>query len=319
MIAGRAVAGEVEPLGRVGLGLVAVLVAVTIGLGGCAVLLSDGSQASTADGGSVAGSTGSSAAGSAAVPSGWELLDEQAAATCAGLPWAVLAAIGRIESDSGRSAAPGVASGANAAGAEGPMQFEPATFVAFATVGPDGEVPPSPYDPVDAVYTAAKLLCADGGGTPGGLAGAVLDYDHSPAYVSSVLVLATALEEDPRLGAVPAGALQFAAAQIGVPYRWGGTGTGGFDCSGLVQAAYRAAGVALPRVAQNQYQAGPRLADGASVRPGDLVFFGGSVDGIDHVGIYVGAGEMVDAPHTGADVRVEGASWPDLIGATRPG
>ena len=63
-----------------------------------------------------------------AVPAAWELMDQGAAGTCPGLPWSVLAAIGRVESDSGRSRAPGVASGANAAGAEGPMQFEPATF-----------------------------------------------------------------------------------------------------------------------------------------------------------------------------------------------
>jgi cell wall-associated NlpC family hydrolase len=199
------------------------------------------------------------------------------------------------------------------------MQFEPATFAEFATVGPGGAVPASPYDPVDAMYSAAKMLCADGGGTASGLAGAVMAYNHSSSYVAVVLVLATALGADPSLGATAAGALQFAAGQLGIPYRWGGTGPGGFDCSGLVQAAYGAVGVSLPRVAQAQFAAGPQVGDGQPVEPGDLVFFGGATSEVDHVGIYMGAGEMIDAPHTGAEVRVEPASLTDLVGATRPG
>ena len=63
----------------------------------------------------------------------------------------MLAAIGRVESDSGQSDAAGVASGANFAGAEGPMQFEPATFALYGVVGPGGADPASPYDPVDAI------------------------------------------------------------------------------------------------------------------------------------------------------------------------
>ena len=305
-------------MGRAGAVLVGMLLVAAIGLGGCVSVLA-GASAATATAGAGPAPAGPAPPGRAAVPPGWELLDQQAAATCPGLPWGVLAAIRRVESDSGRSTAEGVAAGANAAGAEGPMQFEPATFGAYATAGPGGAVPPSPYDPVDAVYTAARLLCADGGATPARLAGAVGDYDHSPAYVDEVLVLATALGTDPGLDAVAAAALQFAGLQIGAPYRWGGTGPGGFDCSGLVQAAYRAADVALPRVAQDQFDAGPALGVGETVRPGDLVFFGASVTAIEHVGIYAGAGEMVDAPHAGAPVRVEGAAWPDLVGATRPG
>jgi cell wall-associated NlpC family hydrolase len=85
-----------------------------------------------------------------------------------------------------------------------------------------------------------------------------------------------------------------------------------------VQAAYAAAGVTLPRVAQDQYDVGPQLAPGTPLRPGDLVFFGSSVHGVDHVGMVVAGGEMVDAPHTGAVVRVE-PIWTDgFVGATRP-
>ena len=254
-----------------------------------------------------------------ALPPAWAALERAAAATCPGLPWSVLAAIGTVESDSGRSTAPGVASGANAAGAEGPMQFEPATFAAHATVGPGGASPPDPYDPVDAVYTAAALLCADGGGSPSGLRGAVLAYNHSTTYADTVLTLSLALAEDPGADGTVVAALSFAAGQLGTPYLWGGDGPGGFDCSGLSRAAFAAAGVSLPRVAEDQFTSGPPVPDGEPVRPGDLVYFGSGPHGVDHVGIYVGAGLMLDAPHTGAVVRIEPASWSGMVGATRPG
>ena len=113
-------------------------------------------------------------------------------------------------------------------------------------------------------------------------------------------------------------AVSWALSQRGTPYRWGGEGDGGFDCSGLVQAAFAAAGVHLPRVAQDQYDAGPRLPPGPNLRPGDLVFFGSSARAVDHVGIVVAPGEMVDAPHTGAVVRVEPIFSDGYVGATRP-
>lgn len=253
------------------------------------------------------------------IPAAMLALYQEAAATCPGLPWTVLAAIGTVESDNGQSTLPGVHSGANAAGAEGPMQFEPATFAAYATVGPGGASPPDPYDPVDAVYTAAAMLCADGGGRAATLRSAVLDYNHSTPYVDTVLVLSIAFAADPTVDGTVVTALSFAAEQLGTPYVWGGTGPDGFDCSGLAQAAYGAAGVRLPRVAQDQYDAGPAVPDGATVLPGDLVFFGTGPTGVDHVGIYVGSGLMVDAPHTGAVVRVEPAGWGGFVGATRPG
>ena len=327
-------------MGRLVAIVVTGFVVVAVGLGGCVAVLAGATAGGptgvggTAVGGPGVGGTGATAVatpptgtggvttgggpggtapttGVPAVPAAWEQLEQAAAATCSGLPWTVLAAIGRVESDSGRSSAPGVASGANAAGAEGPMQFEPATFAAYATTGPGGAEPPSPYDPVDAVYTAAALLCANGGGSPAGLFGAVFDYNHSTAYVDTVLVLADSLGVDPDLGSVPATALTFAATQLGVPYVWGGETPGvGFDCSGLAQAAYRAAGVSLPRVAQAQFDAGPPVA---SLLPGDLTFFGSSAATVSHVGLYLGAGEMIDAPYTGTVVRVD--SMPTTAGA----
>ena len=113
-------------------------------------------------------------------------------------------------------------------------------------------------------------------------------------------------------------AVDWALAQVGTPYVWGGETPGvGFDCSGLVQAAYAAAGVTLPRTAQDQYDTGPPLTPGQPLEPGDLVFFGEGFTAVSHVGIYVGTqgGQaiMVDAPHTGAQVRTE--PFPTTIGA----
>ncbi|MGA2836189.1 MAG: NlpC/P60 family protein [Acidimicrobiales bacterium] len=299
------------------LGVVALTVIVPV-VGLASLVAAIGGGPGTPSAATSSGGSPTPAQASPALTTGWTALDSSAAATCPGLPWSVLAAIGAVESDSGRSTAPGVDSGANAAGAEGPMQFEPATFAAYATVGPGGASPPDPYDPVDAVYTAAAMLCADGGGRAATLRSAVLDYNHSTPYVDTVLVLSIAFAADPTVDGTVVTALSFAAEQLGTPYVWGGTGPDGFDCSGLAQAAYGAAGVRLPRVAQDQYDAGPAVPDGATVLPGDLVFFGTGPTGVDHVGIYVGSGLMVDAPHTGAVVRVEPAEWGGFVGATRP-
>jgi cell wall-associated NlpC family hydrolase len=304
-------------VGAVALCCIAIVLSVTVLVSAVVGGASPPSGASTPGIGGVVGNAG--AYHLPALPAAWAALDQGAATTCPGLPWSVLAAIGTVESDSGRSTAPGVASGANAAGAEGPMQFEPATFAAYAAVGPGGVSPPSPYDPVDAVYTAAAMLCADGAGSASGLRGAVFAYNHDGGYVNTVLTLSLAFGEDPTVNVGVVAALSFAGRQLGTSYLWGGTGPGGFDCSGLSQAAFARAGVTLPRVAQDQFSAGPSLAVGATVQPGDLVFFGTGPNGIDHVGIYVGSGLMVDAPHTGALVRVETAGWTDLVGATRPG
>ncbi len=261
---------------------------------------------------------GSGRSGAAALPPSWHQLDLEAAATCPGLPWTVLAALGTVESMNGQSTLAGVSSGANSAGAEGSFQFEPSTFAAVAVVGPGGAVPPSPYDPIDAAFSAAHLLCLDGGGRPGGLPGAVWSYNHDPHYVDEVAVLEVAFGADPTITQSTARVLGFAAQQLGVPYRWGGDGAGGFDCSGLVRAAEAQAGVALPRTAQEQFAAGPLLPRGAPVLPGDLLFFGDSPDAVTHVGIALGDGRMLDAPHAGAMVRVESAAWGDPVGASRP-
>jgi cell wall-associated NlpC family hydrolase len=267
------------------------------------------------------GDSAPSATATAQIPPAMLALYQDAAASCPGLPWTVLAAIGTVESGNGTSDLPGVHSGVNFAGvAEGPMQFEPATFAAYdQPVPPGGANPPSPYDPTDAVYAATRMLCANGAENGANLSGAVFAFNHSQSYVSEVLALAQSYGQTQAqtvaAGTAPGIAVDWALAQVGTPYIWGGETPGvGFDCSGLVQAAYKMAGITLPRVAQDQYDATTKLGSDNPLEPGDLVFFGQSLSDVTHVGIYVGNGQMVDAPYSGADVRVD--SLPTTVGAS---
>jgi len=130
--------------------------------------------------------------------------------------------------------------------------------------------------------------------------------------------------------------LQTAQSLLGTPYQWGGgnangptlgsnDGNGqvsGFDCSGFVLYCYNKAGLVLAHFAATQYTQTnplvpmPAIAD---LLPGDLVFWGNSISSIDHVGICIGNSQMIDAPHSGADIRTE-AIWtgPGPVGASRP-
>src|SRR5829696_602958 len=115
-------------------------------------------------------------------------------------------------------------------------------------------------------------------------------------------------------------AVAFARSQLGKPYVWGASGPSSYDCSGLIMAAYRSAGVWLPRVSRAQFGAGPRVGLG-SLAPGDLVFFAyntGNPGSIHHVGMYIGGGAMVEAPYSGASVRIASIGRRDYIGAVRP-
>jgi cell wall-associated NlpC family hydrolase len=124
-------------------------------------------------------------------------------------------------------------------------------------------------------------------------------------------------------GTAAARAIEFALAQRGLPYVWGGdgplNGEDGFDCSGLTTAAYAHAGLALPRTAHTQFYAGPHVPADAELMPGDLVFYG-VPERVHHVGLYLGGGQMVNAPRRGKPVQVAYVRYAgdDYLGATRP-
>jgi cell wall-associated NlpC family hydrolase len=128
------------------------------------------------------------------------------------------------------------------------------------------------------------------------------------------------LADVPAPNATAAAAVRAALGQVGKPYRWGATGPGSFDCSGLTRFAYAHAGLALPRTSRQQWSAGKHVQT-EGLRPGDLVFWAhdpADPSTIHHVGMYVGQGLMVHAPHTGALVRVDALRPSGYAGATRP-
>lgn len=258
-----------------------------------------------------------------------------------GIPWAILAGIGEVETDHGRASMPGVHSGQNGFGAAGPMQLGiggaagdawggPPAHPASASTGGvatdgDGDGTDNVYDPADAIPAAAKFLLAHG--APGDLQGAIFAYNHLASYVQDVLgwaaryasggytVGAANLDNGAACASqltaqapsqVAASAISYARGQIGKPYTWGAVGPDAFDCSGLVMAAYAAAGISVPRTSQAQFAWGPRVQPGQE-QPGDLVFFAGS-DGTaaspGHVGIVVGNGMMIEAYAAGYPVRM---------------
>ena len=210
------------------------------------------------------------------------------------------------------------------------MQFLPSTWARY---GLDGNDDGRSYagDPADAIPAAAGYLCALGAahdvhraliayncGNPGPACQAA-----SAGYAANVLAVAARYGQPPagQPGPVAALAIRTALAQVGTPYVWGGSEPGGFDCSGLTRYAYATAGIALPRVARDQYAAGPAVPAGVPPLPGDLLFFTSRPDrSVDHTGMYLGDGRMVDAPHTGALVRIEPVELPSarLVGITRP-
>lgn len=110
-------------------------------------------------------------------------------------------------------------------------------------------------------------------------------------------------------------ALHFALSQLGKPYSYGAVGPDTYDCSGLTQRSWKAAGVSIPRTTQEQASFGdPVPLD--RIQPGDLVIFYADAS---HVGIYSGDGKVVVAPHSGAVVRVESMQWMPVYAVRRPG
>jgi cell wall-associated NlpC family hydrolase len=113
-------------------------------------------------------------------------------------------------------------------------------------------------------------------------------------------------------------AVDYAYAQLGCPYVYGATGpcNSGFDCSGLMMEAWAAAGVSIPRTSYEDWGSLPHVSESA-MQPGDILVF----DGEGHVGMYVGGGELIDAPQTGMNVeKVPLAGWysANLDGVVRP-
>ena len=110
-------------------------------------------------------------------------------------------------------------------------------------------------------------------------------------------------------------AVAYAIEQLGKPYVFAAAGPDTFDCSGLTMMAWRQVGVSMAHFAATQYEQFPHVSVDA-LAPGDLVFF---YPTIHHVGIYIGGGKMIHAPHTGDVVRVGSINRLDLVGAVRPG
>jgi cell wall-associated NlpC family hydrolase len=140
-----------------------------------------------------------------------------------------------------------------------------------------------------------------GGGNPGG----------------STTPPPTGTSEGSRSGAQAA--IAFAREQIGKPYVWAADGPSSYDCSGLTMRAWQQGGVSLPHYSAAQYQQSEKVSIG-ELRPGDLVFYasGSSYTSIYHVGLYVGDGQMIEAPYTGESVRISSIYRSSLFGAARP-
>jgi cell wall-associated NlpC family hydrolase len=160
----------------------------------------------------------------------------------------------------------------------------------------------------------------NGSSTTAGAAGAATAYQLATAGVQTAAAQSGAASQ--AAGSIDGssfGASVVADAQkyIGVPYQWGGTNPAqGVDCSGLVQDVFGDLGVSLPRTSQQQATVGEAVPSVAAAQPGDLVFFPGT-DGTasapGHVGIYIGNDQMIDAPYTGATVRVDPVGDPTAI------
>ncbi|WWR48970.1 bifunctional lytic transglycosylase/C40 family peptidase [Streptomyces sp. SCSIO 30461] len=231
------------------------------------------------------------------------------------------------------------------ADARGMAQFLPSTWAAHGVDG-DGDGDRDIWDPADAIASAASYDCELAGyvkSVPGDptanmlaaynagadrviKAGGVPRIRETQNYVKIIRALEASFARpvgrlQPSRQA--AAAIDFAQSRLGTPYLWGGNGTpeqnGRFDCSGLTQAAYRTVEIELPRVANDQYNAGPHPSRD-ELLPGDLVFFSddlGNSRAIRHVGLYVGGGYMINAPFTGAVIRFDKIDTPDYFGATR--
>jgi hypothetical protein len=287
---------------------------------------------------SLTGANGPVTLAKGAVPAAYSNLVQQWGSLCSAINPALLAA--QLYQESGWN--PKAQSGADA---QGIAQFIPGTWATHGIDG-NGDGVRNVWDPADAIPSAASYDCELAQyvkDVPGDLTANMLASYNAGAYrviqaggvpdiaeTKNYVKIITSLEKSfaAPVGTVAASqqaaaAIYYAQNKLGTPYLWGGTGTtsqgGRFDCSGLSQAAYASVGIALPRVANDQWNAGPHPARNALL-PGDLVFFATDLNDprtIHHVGIYVGGGYMINAPHTGAVIRFDKIDTADYIGATR--
>jgi hypothetical protein len=283
----------------------------------------------------------------AAIPAQYVPWVLQAGSMCAAIPPAIIAAQDQVESGwNPRAISP--------AGAEGIAQFLPDTFRTWGR-NDDGTGAVSPFNPADAIMAQGRYDCSlaalalkmiDAGqatGTATDLAlaaynagpGAVEAAHGVPAvaagYVRQIDTLAASRYSIGTVTASPQSLVAVSAAEtaLGTPYHYGGSctdphgsdPTGWCDCSSLVQMAWRAAGIDLPRTTYQQVHVGTPVPSVADLEPGDLIFIPGS-DGTPsnpgHVGIYAGNGVLINAPYTGQDVQFARVSdWQSQIVAMR--
>ncbi|MCZ4118097.1 C40 family peptidase [Streptomyces sp. H39-S7] len=229
-------------------------------------------------------------------------------------------------------------------GALGIAQFMPATWAEHGVDG-DGDGIKDIRNPADAIAAQAKYDCTlanevkgvPGDSTDNMLAaynaggptvikyGGVPPYAETRGYVKDIRELAAkwaaAVNPDAPAGKGAARAISAAKTALGTWYQWGGDcvspykGQGGCDCSSLTKMAWASAGVNLPRVTYDQVRAGTAVKSVSQLVPGDLLFSVPGSAGPEHVGMYIGGGQVIDAPHTGAQVRIKPLSYwtPQII------
>ncbi|MEU4205341.1 bifunctional lytic transglycosylase/C40 family peptidase [Streptomyces sp. NPDC026294] len=298
-------------------------------LGGLVLLLTFGgaNKASATETGPGAGLTADSP-----VPAWVRPIIKKAAGECPQVTESLLAA--QLYSESGFNP-----KAKSPVGALGIAQFMPGTWAQYGKDG-NGDGKKDVFDPEDAIAAQAHYDCVlakevknvSGDSTDNMLAaynaggGAVIKYRGVPpyaetrAYVKKIRDLAEKWAAAPSPTPLPAGkgaarAIAAAKTALGTWYRWGGdcvapyTGQNGCDCSSLTKMAWAAAGVNLPRVTYDQVRVGKPVASISQLRPGDLLFSVGSASHPEHVGMFIGNGQVIEAPHTGAQVRIKPMSW----------